>query len=139
MSDRALELLIESRAIIADGRWSKGQFAKRQNGRWCSATDPRAVAFCPLGAIDFCAGIATGEMYPSEKIPPEVEEAIADLASAIGITADEMPTWNDRWWRTRRSVLKAFDRAIAVRMREMPPEITHPTNPKQTHVISMRM
>lgn len=94
-SDLVLARLRLGRARIAAG-WVKGGW--RRDGGFCAAG---AVA------LYFVAGDVP-------VLGPAGWAALQCLQAAAG--RQELPRWNDRWWRRKRQVLALYDRAIAGRL-----------------------
>ena len=113
--DNVLLILKDARSIVDTG-FCKGAYAKRGNGLSCKPTDPRAVSHCTVGAIYAAAGLETIDGHDAVSWTKDVQTAVIEIHAAIGIRSydeDAMATWNNRWYRSKRGVLRAFDRAIA--------------------------
>ncbi len=123
MTDPTLVLLRDARSLLADHALCKRHFAQRANGSPCEANDPRAVSYCALGALYAVAGVQTVESYHvlEEQEIVGLDDALADLQSVIH---SAIAPWNNRWFRTKRGVLRAFDKAIAYREAEAVPSLS---------------
>lgn len=100
------KILSQAKSLIdRPERWIRGDpFAIDANGERVSEDDPRAVAWCPLGAIikiQISAGIALG---------------IADVARYLEavIPRHVIGPWNRKRNLKHADVMRAFDRAIAL-------------------------
>lgn len=95
-------ILKKARALIAKG-WCKNHLAVDANGDPRPSESPKAVAWCAVGAI-YRAGGAANARYSAR--------AFLDNAAD-----GDVLVLNDTS-RTRRPVLRAFDRAIALAEKE---------------------
>lgn len=102
--DPVLACLIAARKrITPEGAWCQGGIAKDETGVKVDIDSPRAVAWCAWGATGL--GDAT-------------RQADAALARALG--SDRcVVSWNDDPKRTKKQVLALFDKAIALRRKEV--------------------
>jgi hypothetical protein len=122
--DEALQILRDARAILAEADLCKRAYARRANGLPCKPTDPRAVSYCMIGVVCAAAGLETESPWICHVAEESaIMEAICDLGAAAGRTVRKVPTYNNRWWRTKRGVLRKFDQAIAYREAEQVPQI----------------
>lgn len=97
------EILIAARAKIeAPERWTKGEFARTEDGKACRSSSDAASCYCMEGAV-------LSQPYLWRK----KARACAILRLAV-VTLDypTTPSWNDAPDRTHAEVLAAFDRAI---------------------------
>jgi hypothetical protein len=120
--DEALQILRDARVILAEADLCKGTLARRANGANCPPTDPRAVSYCALGAVYAAAGFNRNDPARG-RTPRALVDALDDLGAVCGGTRDWVPVYNNRWWRTKRGVLRKFDQAIACREAEQVPQI----------------
>jgi hypothetical protein len=120
--DEALQILRDARVILAEADLCKGSLARRANGAGCSPTDPRAVSYCALGAVHAAAGF-NRNAPDCGRATRALIDALDDLGAACGGTQHRIPVYNNRWWRTKRGVLRKFDQAIAYREAEQIPQI----------------
>lgn len=42
-----------------ESRWTQGEFARDEIGRWGNPSDPKAVSFCLLGGLELVYGLNT--------------------------------------------------------------------------------
>lgn len=96
-----VELLTQSRALIEKG-WCQNTNARSAKNRPVSASSPKAVNFCALGAI-------TAVWLKSSNSTSSFNEAMRALNFVVG---GHVPTWNDMPERTQDEVLAAYDCAI---------------------------
>jgi hypothetical protein len=120
--DEALQILRDARVILAEADLCKGSLARRANGAGCSPTDPRAVSYCALGVVYAAAGFNRNDPERG-RAPRALVDALDDLGAVCGGTQYGVPVYNNRWWRTKRGVLRKFDQAIAYREAEQVPQI----------------
>jgi hypothetical protein len=99
-ADLIIGVLKEARKVIERG-WTQNVFASDGHAI-TNIYNKHAIDFCLIGAI--------------RRVSPTIEiahRAEIRLAEAVGIDWHEIETWNDKWYRTKKSVLKAFDKAIS--------------------------
>jgi hypothetical protein len=98
-ADVVIGILKEAKKVIERG-WVRNKFAS--DGRdETSIDDEHAVKFCLIGAIR--------RVSPNMKTAYKAE---IRLSEEIGIDWYELESWNDRWYRTKRSVMKALEKSI---------------------------
>ena len=99
------QLLIKAKEVISKPEnWTKGEFARLEDGTACNLRRSDAKCFCTLGAI---IKIADKERYSNrDKI-----DAVAEIAK---FSPDYrcVPDWNDSEMTTHANVMAAFDKAI---------------------------
>lgn len=95
------EVLRKARSLVMKG-WIRYNFAADAKGNGVAVDSARACKFCARGAI-YRAG---GEVFG-------VEERLVIRAARIRKYAG-LGRWNDAKLRSKRDVLRAFDRAIAL-------------------------
>jgi hypothetical protein len=88
--------LTEARSLIERG-WVRHHYAVDARGEGVHPTDPSAVAFCAVGALDATIGVGSDAYL----------EAIGALSAA---TRDGIVAFNDT--HTKEEVLGVFDKAI---------------------------
>lgn len=86
------EVLVAAKWLLENFGWNKGAYAKY-------GADKKVVSFCAIGAI---AVIETDD-------PSLFSKAIDHLVSVVG---GAIVPFNDNPKRTKKQVLKAFDKAI---------------------------
>ena len=96
MNAEVVEALRQARALVAQG-WTQGIMARDSNGRYVDPEDPRAAAWCLLGAVERAAG-GNMELYT------------LIVLYYLGITSPG--EWNDSYGRTQADVLGALDWAV---------------------------
>ena len=97
--------LIRARALIAlEDRWIRGRFACTDRGTSVDATNPKAVCFCMLGALQH----VTNSRHKYETAEYDAAEFL--MRRTVLAT---LAWWNDQTGRTHAEVLAAFSRAIA--------------------------
>ena len=102
--DPVLACLIDARKrITPKGAWCQGEVAKDKNGAEVGIDSPRAVAWCMLGATGTHSDASSS----------------ADLMLAQVVPGNEVTAWNDAPGRTQKEVLALFDKAIALRRKEV--------------------
>ena len=113
----AITNLETARALIAEpGTWTQNANARRPDGNDCGPLDPRAGAYCAIGALT-CAG-----RHDRDRRPHAL--AVRRLAVAIGAATphqdrnvqsdcNAIAVWNDDPETTHADVLAAYDAAIA--------------------------
>jgi len=101
-SKTPVEVLKEAKKIVTKG-WCQGHYAVDKKGGIVSEYSRAVSKCCATGAIFRAAGMQHSTVAFSflEKVIPHR----AGESSSI-------PTWNDNKRRTKKQVLKAFDRAI---------------------------
>jgi|SRR5690606_34808907 len=100
------EIMTYAKDLIEKG-WCKRHSATDKFGNITGTTSECAENFCTAGAI----WRAAHDVLPfSTYNTLVINELIIDFLSANKIKS--IPDWNDRWYRTKKSVLKAFDNAI---------------------------
>lgn len=120
--EKALKILRDARALLDDpDHWVKSNYAVTEMGS-CDAWDPKACAFCALGAVRKVSPTASDRLTRHLLIEAENLLALRTLADAMGgnparedsliedacIVAD----FNDHHKRKHGEVLVAFDEAI---------------------------
>lgn len=82
--------------LSSEDKWMKGFFAKNANGYNCYSTDPSAVKYCLVGAIDSVLNLLSEEYS-------ELRRQTALLLGEI-IPASCISVWNDNPERTFQEV-----------------------------------
>jgi hypothetical protein len=82
--------------VVKDLKAAKALLEKRG---WIQRQTQTKDGFCVIGVI--C--LPTNNNY---------DEMITIFEMANNIKKGKIANWNDRWWRTKKSVLRAFDKAI---------------------------
>jgi hypothetical protein len=101
MYDRLLMLAEAARGYLDKG-WTQRHTARYPNGIYCNPSDPKAVSFCMLGAIE--AGRAMlGETYSACCVLTDHVERLIPVQTVL---------WNDDPSRTKEEVLAVFDDLI---------------------------
>jgi len=94
------ETLIKAAAIVRQG-WCQNAPAKTARGKATGPRDPKAVAWCALGAIEkLCGGPNDGG---------EVKRSLREVVWPM-----EIAEWNDRGYRTAEEVAKTFEEAARI-------------------------
>jgi len=97
---RPLEELIGYVACFIQRGFTKRAGARNRDGDVCSTIDPTASRWCLWGAVD--AATQSHQLSLRE----------ADLVwRTINQHTSGAVSWNDRWWRTKGSVLRMLRRA----------------------------
>lgn len=102
------EIMVHARNLVQKG-WSKKCAAKCERGVGIFYLDEKAVSFCIAGAI----GRAVDDLmacHSAARRDRRNVDAAVNFMSANNIS--DIPKWNDKWYRTKGSVMRAFDRAI---------------------------
>lgn len=107
MTMETVEILTKARELISDeSRWTKNDYAADNVGYVVEFSDPRACAFCALGAI-------LRVVEAKDDNDPTAREADRLLVRAIGGTVPyDVAVFNDT--HSHGEVLDLFDRAIAL-------------------------
>jgi hypothetical protein len=104
----SVEIMKHAKKLVENG-WCKKAAAKCKRGAGIIYLDEQAVSFCVAGAIgrsvDDLMACHSGERRDRRNI-----DCAVNFMSANDIK--DIPKWNDKWYRTKRSVMRAFDRAI---------------------------
>lgn len=114
-----VEILMRAKVKIVCG-WTQGMLAEDEDGSDCVPTDPAAVCWCSMGAIESAVGRERSSAgWPYEQ-RQEYQAAIDALKRIIlrDFKETEIPVWNDDEHRTKDEVLNAFDKAIALAKEE---------------------
>lgn len=98
-----VEVLRKAKALIEERGWTQGEYVSRDG------------AHCARGACYVASGSHVLPMYPVGHIDDSANDAQYALASAIGKELlHSVSDWNDEPGRTKKEVLAAFDKAIAL-------------------------
>jgi hypothetical protein len=100
----AKEVLTATKAKLREGT-CKGSYARDAAGSPVAPVSPRAVAWCPAGAILLVTKAGTGVTYPKELI--EACDCLANFTPYGSITA-----WWDRPEMTEAELFEWIDQAI---------------------------
>lgn len=100
-------VLTDARALLAEGKWTRGAMARNADGSMVEPEDPKACRFCALGAIRHAGGRRFGFAWPltatnAALIPALPREAIGSVIC-----------FNDAPGRQLDEVVAVFDRALA--------------------------
>ena len=103
-NDQTLERLIHTRRLISRG-FTKKVFARDFNGHQISADSIDAHSWCIAGAIN---RTFEGEDLAEDKIGRHIRKLIYKEINYY----PSISKWNDKWYRTKASVLRMLDRVI---------------------------
>lgn len=106
-----LEVLVKARNLISTPeRWTQGAFARRADGTNTDVDDPKATAWCSLGAVSKAGGFYGIQETIISGAVKLLREVLRDRdARLTGIMC-----FNDADKTTHETVLKVFDEAIAL-------------------------
>ena len=106
----ALEELKAVRELLsAPARWTRGVYARNEQGLAVDPHDPEAVCWCLYGAMIYIVGDSNKRFAVHLDAAEDAINVLSGFISAISV-AD----WQDAPDRTHAEVLDALDRAIAV-------------------------
>ena len=115
------DILMGAKKIIKEKGWCKKSLkrAKYPPNRMRSWQENPIVGYCILGAIEESAknqlDIAFVKSHESVLEAINAFERSNSINSALTISSwdsNGIPQWNDKWYRSKKSVLKAFNRFI---------------------------
>lgn len=118
-----LEVLVRAKARIQNPEhWTKGRYARDEEGEMAQVTDTQAVCFCGLGAVHRSSFELFGPPgNPQWYIDGHKRHTAADDEALIvlGEVAHRrgfstFPQFNDNDATTHDDVMRAFDEAIAL-------------------------
>src|SRR5262245_52439264 len=89
-------IVMYARQLVRDG-WCRGVA--------CRYTDNGDLLYCTVGAFNQAAH----SLHASEK---SLQNAFGAFCAVNRLNPVKVWKWNDRFWRTKASVLRAFDRAL---------------------------
>lgn len=96
------DILRAARELISTPeKWTQHDWARDRSGKATIYSSPDAACWCAMGAIRQVTG-----GYPGFSLAEDILEQ-ATRSNDIG-------AWNDRQGRTHKTILRAFDRAIAL-------------------------
>lgn len=104
----AQDVLIQARERIEKKGWCQGAVAKDSDGEEVGAKDPKAVAYCIIGAVQAVTPPTTPDLEDSAFVSLEDW-----LPSVAGDNYMGLAFFNDRPRTTKADVVAVFDRAIA--------------------------
>ena len=98
----AAETLSRAAALMVEKGWTQRECARDATGKSIHSSDPRAVAFCIVGAVCRVGKPGVGAVHPAFGF---IEQVI-DRTAVAG--------WNDEVERTASEVIAALDAAYVV-------------------------
>jgi hypothetical protein len=99
---KPVTVLKKARELLSGrGKWAQGWMAFNKTGAGVSAKSPDAVCFCSLGAID---RITDGDV---DSYTGAIDLLHSQLPNDVSI-----PGFNDNPKRTKKQILRLFDKAI---------------------------
>lgn len=106
---KSSEILNEAYKLLSRPKgWCKGSYAKNVAGELTYPQSPYAVSFCSAGAIKHCAKADYAKECAARGYLIRV---ISPRGPYDGVSIGD---WNDKKSRTKKQVLNAFDKAIAL-------------------------
>lgn len=114
MTPHTMAILGRAEQVIRRG-WTRGASARGADGYGVGAAiapHPRymgAAKFCSSGAVVKAAYDELGWKTDSSTVDNEIGAAVLLFREANGIRS--VPEWNDRWYRMKWQVVRAFRKA----------------------------
>ena len=101
------QIIVRALELIADeANWSRGAWARTASGKPCAWTDPCALRFCAMGALNRAAFELAADGWYALAISAE-----QNVMTASGLSRRHLPPINDT--EAHAVVVAMFKRALA--------------------------
>ncbi len=106
-------VLIRAKQVLLDNKWTTNTYAKKANGHTvCDVMDPAATCFCAVGAVFKAVNLSSLDRTSE---PANATEAINYLITEVSY---DISMFNDEVGTTKKDILKAFDSAIVLALKD---------------------
>lgn len=121
----ATDILLGAKKIIEKNGWCRKSLKKQKHpsDRIRSWQENPVVGYCVLGAIEESAKqqleiefVRSHEAVLESINIFEKSNSINSTLTISSWNSTKIPQWNDKWYRSKRSVLKAFDKSVISRI-----------------------